>query len=64
MNSLLTLADVSPLPLLVGGGVVLAAIAGVFLAFAAMVFGWIKRRRNRDSSTLSDEERSRFPDLE
>ena len=41
------LADLNPLPILIVGGTILVAIAGILIAFAVAMFGFIKRRKNR-----------------
>ena len=44
-----TLADVPAVPFLIGGGLLLVVIAGVFITLAVGVFGYIKRRKNQSS---------------
>lgn len=56
-------ADLSPLPFMVFGGAGLLIIAGVFLAIAAALLGWVKRNRaQRDVE--ADDEPQLFPDLD
>ncbi|HIK93580.1 MAG TPA: hypothetical protein EYG03_16650 [Planctomycetes bacterium] len=57
------LADLSPLPILIGGGVVFVVVAGVFLTLAVGLFGWIKRRRNRRQQPASEDETTDFSDV-
>ncbi len=48
MSEFNLLADLNPLPILVVGGAILLVIAGVLIAIAVALFGYIKRRKNRN----------------
>ena len=47
MEPLFWIADMSPLPFVIGGGVLLLVICGMFFSVAVLLFGSIKRKRRR-----------------
>lgn len=59
MLSLTVFADMSPLPLLIGGGLALVVICGFFLSLAVLIVSGIRRRRKRSKSTNLDEDRKK-----
>ena len=57
MQWLIVLADMLPLPFLIGGGLVLIVVCGCFVSLAVLLVSGILRRRNLRKTSTHDEVR-------
>lgn len=56
MQRFIVLADMSPLPILIGGGLALVVVCGFFVSLAVLLVSGIQRRRNRRKTSTQDED--------